>query len=46
MPLLPRMSWGMSWVNVTPTLIYRYLKGLHYFNDKEEVGSTPNLLAK
>ena len=42
MPLLPRMSW----VNVTPKLIYRYLKVLHYFNDKVEVGSTPNLLAK
>jgi hypothetical protein len=42
MPLLPRKSW----VNVTLTLIFRYLKVLHYFNDKVEVGNTPNLLAK
>jgi len=42
MPLLPRMSW----VNVALTLSFRYLKVLHFFNDKVEVGSTPNLLAK
>ena len=42
MPLLPRKSW----VSFGTTLIFSYLKVLHFFNDKVEVGSTPNLLAK